>query len=106
MNNIAHSHFRVKKQGSARACAWYQISNQEAAPREPALRRLLKQALVNKWNPVQERVALEATKYQRLDIYRQPLSFPTQACNTRQLLRTTARTSANASVWSPCAFLD
>ena len=55
MNNIAHSHFRVRKQGSARACAWYQISNQAAAPREPALRRLLKQALVNKWNPVGER---------------------------------------------------
>ena len=38
MNNIAHSQFRASKQAAA-------------APREPALRRLLKQALVNKWNP-------------------------------------------------------
>ena len=51
MNNFAHSQFRVSKQAAARARAWYQISKQAAAPREPALRRLLKQALVNKWNP-------------------------------------------------------
>ena len=52
MNNFAHSQFKVSKQAPARACAWYQISKQAAALREPALRRLLKQALVNKWNPV------------------------------------------------------
>ena len=51
MNNLAHSQFRVSKQAAVRARAWYQISKQAAAPREPALRRLLKQALVNKWNP-------------------------------------------------------
>ena len=51
MKNIAHSQFRVSKQAPARARAWYQISKQAAALREPALRRLLKQALVNKWNP-------------------------------------------------------
>jgi len=51
MDNIAHSQFRVSNQEESRARAWYQISKQAPAPREPALRRLLKQALVNKWNP-------------------------------------------------------
>ena len=59
MDNIAHSQFGVSKQAASRARAWYQISKQALAPREPALRRLLKQALVNKWNPVWQLLAHE-----------------------------------------------